>query len=153
MGSAIVMRPREGSKLDLALVLAIFILSLPLFIYLPYYVLVIQGEEAASMTFLAFMMAIALILVSDRPGRYVIMDQEGISRPVLVRTYNPKLIPFEGITEFEEEYHYYDKETVVGIRIAMKGGKKIRYLERQTPGSCKVIADLLEKKGIPKKSN
>ncbi|MEE9489299.1 MAG: hypothetical protein V3V91_02555 [Thermoplasmata archaeon] len=147
VNSTIVMRPHKDSKFYLVGFIILLLVGLPFLAYLLWDVLV-QGEARLVSIVLFVVALIAIILAYDKVGKYIAISGKGISRPVLVMTPGVPFIRFEDMVGFKEEFSQFDKTHAASVRITTTSGKRIRYQERKTPGSCKALVDALRARGV-----
>ena len=76
-------------------------------------------------------------------GEFVIISNNGISRPMKIMLRKIDYISTTEILSFKKIYSYQVKNKIVGLTINLKNDKKYTYYENKTPGSIKGIQKFL----------
>ena len=142
-----VLAPSVDSRFYLIGFIILLVVGLPLLAYLLWDSLVQREARLASIA-LFVVALVAIALVYDKVGRYIAISTKGISPPVLAMTPRVSFVRFEDVIGFKEEFSQFDKRVVVSVRVMTTAGKRIRYHERKTPGSCKALVNALRARGV-----
>ena len=94
-----------------------------------------------------FFIPIVILGIYQRVGRYVILKDVWISKPMLIKRKNPDTIPYSDILWYMKKYSIQTDE-INGVLIMTNKNKKIRYSDLKTPGCSKILIKYLKEKGI-----
>jgi len=151
---AVVLSPK-GYVFNLIMFIFVFCCWLILFSSLIYDILLgnnqIYDRNAYLGFIVSFIMPIAILGTYGKIGEYVILSEEGISKPMKIKHSSAKFISPENIQWYMKIYSVYDPEKIVGVTIMTKDNKKIKYSDRKTPNSSRKILDYLEEKKAQEK--